>query len=126
PRSATASPGRDEPWGVWGAISGPMTPVPGFPPDSYHASQKGLERGGERLRSIDRDVVIGARNLDELGVAQGFEHASRHLQRQNGRMLAAHQERGRGHTGQKRPAVHRLAVGIARGIEAKAEAAIDA
>ena len=44
------------------------------------------------LRRIERQVMVGTGNLDELGVGNRLEHAGGHLQRQNRRVLSANDE----------------------------------
>src|SRR5204862_321945 len=92
--------------------------MPGCAARVRSAAKERVERGAERLRRIERQVMGGAGNLDELGGGDRLEHARGHLERQDRRVLSANDEGRRRDTWQERPAVHRLAVRVAGRIEA--------
>ena len=89
----------------------------------YRLAQKPVEHATEGVRRVEGEVVVRALDLDHLGAWDRGAKARRHVGRQDGAQLAAHDERGCSDARQERPAVHRLPVGVARRVEAVAIAA---
>src|SRR5262245_40752084 len=85
--------------------------------------EEGLQRGPEQVGSVEHQMVIRAGDLDEPRARDLRTEPLRHRAREDRAPLPADDQRGSGDPREQRPAVDRLACGVAGRIEPIAEGA---
>ena len=86
--------------------------------------EEAVERDAEGLWLVQHQVVMGSRDLGKARARDQAPHFAGHGRRQDGRVLAAHEERGSPDGLQERPAVGRAPPPVASRVEAIEETAV--